>query len=101
MSVLEPDPDEDPIDAEIADEEEETDALLAALEMQLSDIVVDENEVENVQGLSKKALLTHFAAVQRELREISEMHYPQTQRGRDLHSRLAAYQHELKRRKMK
>lgn len=75
--------------------------VLAGLEEQLADLVLDPGDTTNVRELSPKDLLARFAAVERKLREMAELMVPRTQEGRDLHSQRAAYLVELRRRKMR
>ncbi len=72
------------------------DDLFTRLEAELGEQVVD--DVEDVTALDTLDLMTNFHTVERELRTLQELHFPRTREGRDLHSKRAAYQLELRKR---
>lgn len=69
---------------------------------QLEDVFrnVDEDEIENIQEVDTLELMDRIHEYTAQLAELRERLAPQTQRGRDLHSKLYACRIELSRRKI-
>jgi len=78
---------------------DEEDGMFAGLEAQFDDVVIA--DVGVVSLMDAATLLNRFAAVERELRDRSEMLEARTDAGRELHSARAAMLIELTRRKMR
>lgn len=72
------------------------DDLFTRLEAELGE--QDVNDVLDVTTLDTHDLMTRFHAIERELRDLQELHFPRTREGRDLHSKRAAFQLELRNR---
>ncbi len=72
------------------------DDLFARLEAELGE--QDVSDVQDVTTLDPIDLMTRYHAVERELRDLQELHFPRTRAGRDLHSKRSAYQLELRNR---
>jgi len=78
---------------------EEEDALFAELEQGMADVVIQDLEV--IPALDTASLLRRFAAVERELREMSEMLEPRSDRGFELHQARGLMLIELKKRRLR